>query len=103
MFLRWAMNYKRLKKRLFLSLGLQKCLERAASFILLTQDELENSIYPRTITPDKRFVIPLPAEMPADTRRRTELAARGRERFSLPRAPPCWHSWGGCTRSSGST
>src|SRR5690606_9784774 len=40
MFIRWAWNYKRLKKRLFLLAGLQKCLDHAAGFILMTRDEL---------------------------------------------------------------
>jgi glycosyltransferase involved in cell wall biosynthesis len=88
MFIRWAWNYKRLKKRVFLALGLQKCLERADSFILMTHDELEQSVYPRTITADKRHLVPLPVDMPAAAPRRAELAARGRERFKIPAASP---------------
>lgn len=84
MFIRWAWNYKRLKKRVFLALGLQKCLERSDSFILMTRDELEQSVYPRTITAEKRHLVPLPVDMAAAAPRRAELAARGRERFKIP-------------------
>lgn len=88
MLIRWAWNYKRLKKRLFLLLGLQRCLNRADSFILMSRDELEGSVYPSTITPSKRHLIPLPVEMPESNPRRGELAARGRERFGLPAESP---------------
>lgn len=83
MFIRWAWNYKKWKKRLFLMAGLQKCLNHAASFILMTQDEVDDSVYPATITPEKRHLVPLPVEMPEGNLRRAELAVRGRERFKL--------------------
>lgn len=88
MFIRWAWNYKRLKKRLFLLAGLSRCLRGADSFILMTQDELEQSVYPRTITPDRRHLVPLPVELPTEAPDRARLGREGRERFGIPEASP---------------
>jgi glycosyltransferase involved in cell wall biosynthesis len=88
MMIRWAWNYKRLKKRLFLLAGMQKCLANAAGFIMMTRDELEDSVYPASIGPEKRHLIPLPVDMPASSPRRAELAERGRTRFGLPADAP---------------
>ena len=95
MFIRWAWNYKRFKKRVFLALGLQKCLDRSDSFILMTRDELEQSVYPRTITPEKRHLVPLPVEMPADAPSSPPADANASRSLATP---PCSRSWGACTR-----
>jgi glycosyltransferase involved in cell wall biosynthesis len=83
MLLAWALNYKRLKKKLFLMSGLQKCLDNSSSYIMMTKDEVENTVYPARITRERRHLVPLPVEMPDGNPRRAELAARGRERFGL--------------------
>ncbi len=83
MLLRWAMNYKRLKKRIFLTLGLGRALRQASGFIAMTRDELADSVFPPSCPAARRFLVPLPVSLPADMPDRAPLRAAGRARFAI--------------------
>lgn len=84
MLIRWALNHKKWKKKACLAVGLQRQLNAADGFIAMTQDELETSVYPPSCPPQRRFLVPLPVEIPAQMPDRTALGAKGRERYGLP-------------------
>lgn len=84
MLLSWAMDYKRLKKRVCLSLGLGRTLRRANGFIAMTRDELNDSRFPDTCPAERRFLVPLPVALPAAMPDRGSLRAAGRGRFGVP-------------------
>ncbi|MGE3109979.1 MAG: glycosyltransferase [Phycisphaerales bacterium] len=84
MMLRWAMNYKRLKKRVFMAMGLRRALRDASGFICMTRDEIVQSVFPDTCLPERKFLVPLPVTMPPRTPDRASLRAAGRERWGLP-------------------
>lgn len=84
MMLRWAMNYKRLKKRIYLNLGLQRVLNQAGGFICMTRDEVTDSVFPPNSPVERRFLVPLPVTLPAVPPDRAALRAAGRDRFAIP-------------------
>lgn len=84
MLLRSAMNYKRLKKLVFLQLGLGRALKRASGFIVETRDGLKSSVFPASCPPDRRFLVGYPISLPTTLPDRAKLGSAGRERFGLP-------------------
>lgn len=88
MLVRTAVAQKRLKKELFLAVGMAKALRNAAALIYCTAEERDQSRPPSGIPASRQHVVPLPVEVPADLPPRPEMAAAARKRFNLPAAAP---------------
>jgi len=84
MLIRWALNHKKWKKRACLAVGLQRQLNAADGFIAMTQDEMETSAFPASCPAERRFLVPLPVDLPASVPDRAALGALGRQRYGLP-------------------
>ncbi|HYE60408.1 MAG TPA: glycosyltransferase [Phycisphaerales bacterium] len=84
MLLHAAMDYKKLKKQVFLRLGLGRALRRASGFITETVDGLHNSAYPASIPMERRFLVGYPIILPEAIPDRTALRPVGRTRFGIP-------------------
>ncbi|MFN7020544.1 MAG: glycosyltransferase [Phycisphaerales bacterium] len=88
MLVREAYAQKRLKKELFMALGMRRVLRSAAALLFVTEEERETSVLPRGIARERLRVVPLPVRMPgveADGAYR----ARARARFGVPEGVPC--------------
>ncbi len=84
MLVRAAIRQKRLKKELFLALGLRRALIEAAAIIFCTREEREQSVPPRAIPPKRMHVVALPLELPGGLPPRGAMRAAARERFDIP-------------------
>ncbi|MBC7773055.1 MAG: glycosyltransferase [Pyrinomonadaceae bacterium] len=84
MLLRWAMNHKKWKKKACLAAGLGRELRAADGFIAMTQNELEDSVFPPSCRPERRYLVPLPVDIPASIPDRAVLGPQGRRRYALP-------------------
>lgn len=88
MLVREAYAQKRLKKELFMAMGMRAVLRAAAALVFVTAEERDHSIIPAGIPADRRHVIPLPVQMPVH-HGTPEFRARGRERFNIAPQAPC--------------
>lgn len=77
-----AFNTKRLKKELFLFMGLRKALRRAKKLVFITSGERQTSVFPCGSCRHNAAVVPLPVDFPP-LPPRSELRARGRAKFGL--------------------
>jgi len=84
MLMDYAIAQKRLKKQLFLWLGLSKALRRASGLLFTTAGERDCSEIPTGVPSERLHVVGLPVEIVAETDELPELAREGRERFGLP-------------------
>lgn len=88
MLVREAYNQKRLKKEVFMALGMRAALSAASGLVFVTSEERDHSVIPPRIGPDKRHVVPLPVitpAMPIDS----PFRAAARTRFNVPTGSPC--------------
>jgi len=88
MLVRAAINQKRLKKELFLALGLRRALVNAAAIVYCTREEQEQSVPPRAVARERMHVVPLPLELPQNLPSRQEMRCSARERFNIPQDAP---------------
>lgn len=88
MLVRSAIAQKRLKKELFLAIGMARALRNAAALIYCSADERDHSRPPAGYAANRQHVVFLPVEVPADLPPRHEMAAAARARFNLPAAAP---------------
>lgn len=87
MLIREALNQKRLKKEVFLALGMRAALSGAGGLVFVTAEERDHSVIPRALSSGSLHVVPLPVAtppMPIDSEFRTSA----RRRFSVPQDAP---------------
>lgn len=83
-----AFRMKRLKKQLFLRLGLGRALRQASALVFTSAVERDTSVVLAGSEAVRREVIPLPVEIPHDLAPAAQLRAEGRARFNLPSDAP---------------
>lgn len=83
MLLNHAIAHKRLKKEMFLRLGLARALARADAVLFASEAERRDSVLPRRAPRDRRHVIGLAVALDDSGPDRATLAAEGRARFGL--------------------
>ncbi|TVQ32402.1 MAG: glycosyltransferase [Phycisphaeraceae bacterium] len=84
MLMDFAIAQKRLKKQLFLTLGLSRALKHADGLLFTTAGERDCSETPTSFPREKMHIVGLPVEIVAQDDELPELAREGRERFGLP-------------------
>lgn len=87
MLVKEAYAQKRLKKELFMALGMRGVLRAASALVFVTSEERDHSIIPSGIERARQQVVPLPVTMPSEPIS-AAFRARARERFGLPAADP---------------
>ncbi len=88
MLVREAFAQKKLKKQVFMALGMRRALVASAGLVFVTAEERDHSIVPAPIPAARQHVIPLPVAMP-DLVADAAWRARARERFGIPPSAPC--------------
>jgi len=83
-----AIRQKRLKKELFLALGLRRALCEAAAIIYCSHEEQQQSLPPRAIPHERLHVVPLPLALPEGLPPRQQMRAAARARFNIPPEAP---------------
>jgi glycosyltransferase involved in cell wall biosynthesis len=83
MLVREAYAQKKLKKDVYMMLGMRRSLSGAAGMVFVTADERDHSLVPAAIGEEKRHVVPLPTELPRMPVT-AEFRRAARERFGLP-------------------
>ncbi|MFG0327257.1 MAG: glycosyltransferase [Phycisphaerales bacterium JB037] len=76
-----AMVQSRLKKQLFLAMGLKRELTRAGAIVFCSPREKSISVPLGPPADDRRVVVPLPVDLPFAEDQLADLRARGRARF----------------------
>lgn len=90
MLVREAYAQKRLKKEIFMAVGMRRALLGAAALVFVTDEERDHSLIPRGIGPDRQHVVPLPVRMPLDAAAGSPAyRAESRKRFSIGADEPC--------------
>ncbi|MBY0313593.1 MAG: glycosyltransferase [Phycisphaerales bacterium] len=87
MLVKEAYAQKRLKKEIFMALGMRRVLRAASALVFVTSEERDHSIVPSGIERARQQVVPLPVNMPGEPIS-AAFRARARERFGLPAADP---------------
>lgn len=88
MLVREAYAQKRLKKEVFMALGMRRALRGTAALVFVTAEEREHSLIPRGVAADRVRVVPLPVAMPSVPADEAFRAA-ARARFGVPADAPC--------------
>ncbi|MBX3402812.1 MAG: glycosyltransferase [Phycisphaeraceae bacterium] len=88
MLVRAALDQKKLKKRVFMALGMRAALERAAAIVYCSTDERSRSIPPAGYPAADQHVIPLPLHLPVGLPSRAQMRAEARRRFDIPADAP---------------
>lgn len=88
MLVRAALDQKKLKKRVFMALGMRAALSNAAAIVYCSTDERSRSIPPTGFDAARQHVIPLPLHMPTGLPRREQMRAAARARFEIPADAP---------------
>lgn len=83
-----AFHMKRLKKQIFLRMGLGRALRRASTLIFTSAVERDTSVILPGTEQIRREVIPLPVDVPGELAPPAQLRAEGRARFNLPSDAP---------------
>ncbi|MCC6675723.1 MAG: glycosyltransferase [Phycisphaerales bacterium] len=83
-----AFRMKRLKKQIFLRMGLGRALRGASALVFASAVERDTSVVLPGTGHIRREVIPLPVDIPADLTPPAQLRAEGRARFNLPSDAP---------------
>jgi glycosyltransferase involved in cell wall biosynthesis len=90
MLVREAYAQKRLKKEVFMAVGMRRALQGAAAMLFVTAEERDHSLIPRGIGPERRHVVPLPVRMPQDAAAGSPpYRAESRARFGIAADAPC--------------
>lgn len=87
MLVREAYAQKRLKKELFMALGLRSAMRQSAAWVFVTGEERDTSVIPSGVPRDRLKVVALPVEMP-DATSASSYRAQARARFGLPATAP---------------
>jgi glycosyltransferase involved in cell wall biosynthesis len=88
MLVREAYAQKRLKKELFMLMGMRRALNGAARLVFVTAEERDHSVLPAGLSPEQLSVVPLPVVMP-DLVADAAYRCAARERFGVPQDVPC--------------
>lgn len=83
-----AFRMKRLKKQLFLRLGLGRALRQTSALIFTSEVERDTSVVLKGTEAVRREIIPLPVDIPTDLAPPAQLRAEGRARFNIPSDAP---------------
>jgi len=83
-----AFRMKRLKKQVFLRLGLGRALRGASALVFASAVERDTSVVLPGTEHIRREVIPLPVDIPEDLAPTAQLRSEGRARFNLPAEAP---------------
>ncbi len=88
MLVRAALQQKKLKKQVFMALGMRAALAHAAAIVYCSADERERSIPPADYPGARQHVVPLPLHLPAGLPPRERMRAEARARFGIPADAP---------------
>ncbi len=84
MLMEHAIAQKRLKKQIFMRMGLTRALRACAAFAFATAGEAETSVLPRGVDRSRAGVIGLPVEIAWRDEDLPRLREDGRRRFAIP-------------------